>query len=169
MYHRMGGMMCPTCGYEVGYGHKMGGLWMRGMGFMKMMFKKMPWKVMTHADELGLSEDQVESLRNRHVEAKKQMVQIGSQIKINMIDLKNAVMREEMDYQTAEAKAKEIGRLKGEKLTTMLQAMKDMRNILTPDQRMKIREMVMSWFKEGKMAGMEMEEEEEESGEMSEE
>lgn len=130
-----------------------------GHGFgMKAMFMMMPWKVMMHADELGLSEEQVEKLRARHIEAKKQMIQLGSQKKIAMIDLKNAVMREEMDLATAKAKAEEVAKLKGEKLIAMIQAMHDMKEILTPQQREKIKAMVMHWFKKMHGMGMGMEE-----------
>jgi hypothetical protein len=119
---------------------------------------------------LGLSEDQVEALRNRHSEAKKQMIQIGSQIKMNMVDVQNAVMREEIDMSTAEAKVREIGKLKGDMFLTIIQAMQDMRNTLSAGQRKKVKEMIMSWFKKGGMPGMEMEEgQEEESGEAPEE
>jgi Spy/CpxP family protein refolding chaperone len=153
----------------MGHGRKMGGIGMKGM---KAMFMKMPWKIIMHSDELGLSEDQIEALRNRHSEAKKQMIQIGSKIKMDMIDVKNAVMREEIDMPVAEAKVREIGKLKGDKFMAMIQAMQDMRNTLTPAQRKKIKEMIMSWFKKGKMFGMGMEEEgeeEEESDEAQEE
>jgi Spy/CpxP family protein refolding chaperone len=148
----------------------MGGFGMKGMGGMKAMFMMIPWKVMMHADELGLSEDQMDALRSRHAEARKQMIRIKSQIKMDMIDVQNAVMREEIDMQTAEAKVREIGKLKGDMFLAMIQGMNDMRHILTPDQRKMVKEMVMSWFKKGGMPGMEMEEgQESESGEMSEE
>lgn len=159
MHHGMGGMMCPTCG--MGMGHRMGGFG------MKAMFMMMPWKVIMHADELGLSEDQVEALRKRHSEAKKQMIQIGSQIKMDMIDVKEAVMREEINMPVAEAKIREIAKLKGDMFLAMVQGMHEMRGILTADQRRKVREMVMDWFKKGMMGGMEGEEGEE--GEMPEE
>lgn len=138
-----------------GLGHWMG-------GDIRAMFHAMPWKVMMHADEIGLSEEQCEELRKRHAEAKKQIIQIRSQIEMDFIDLKNAVMREEMDMPTAEAKIREIGSLKAEKWLTMIKAMHDMHQILRPEQREKVREMVLGWFKEGAMAGMGGEEEEEE-------
>ena len=139
-------------------------------GGLKAVFMKMPWKVIMHGDELGLSEDQVEALRNRHAEARKQMIQIGSQIKMDTIDVQNAVMREEMDMQSVEAKVREIGKLKGDMFMAMIEAMHDLREILTPDQRGKVKEMVMSWFKKGGMPGMGTEEgQEAEPGETPEE
>ena len=161
-HHGMGmGGECPTCGCGE-HGHWMG-------GGMNAMFCKMPWKVIMHAEEIGLSEEQVEALRNRHAEARKQMIQIRSQIEMDMIDVKNAVMREEIDMPTAEAKIHEIGKLKADKWLAMVQAMHEMRQILRPEQQQKVKEMVMGWFKKGGMAGMGAEEGEEgepsESGE----
>lgn len=151
--------MCPVCGGGMGEGMCGCG---KGLGGIKAMFKMMPWKVMMHACELGLSEEQVEAMRKRHAQARKQMIQIRSQIEMDMIDVKDAVMREEMDMATAEAKVREIGKLKGDKCMAMIQAMHDMRQILTPEQRHKVKEMVMSWFKKG---GMPMEEAPEAEGE----
>lgn len=153
MHRGMGGMSCPTCGCGAGEGH--------GMGGMKAMFKIMPWKIMMHAEEIGISDEQLEKLRNRHSEAKKQMIQIHSQIKMNMVDVKSAVMRDQIDMATAEAKIQEIGKLKAEMFLTMVRAMNDMRQMMTPEQHMRIKRMIMGWFKKGGMAGMEMEEEEE--------
>jgi Spy/CpxP family protein refolding chaperone len=138
-------------------------------GGMEAIFKMLPWKILMHADELGLNEDQIEAFRNRHAEAEKQLIRICGEIRIDIIDVKNAVMREEIDMQTAESKVREIGKLKGDKLMAMIQAMHDMRAILTPDQCKKVKKMFMSWFKKGGMPGAGMEEGEEESGEASEE
>ncbi|MCE5314600.1 MAG: Spy/CpxP family protein refolding chaperone [Armatimonadota bacterium] len=142
MHHGIG-ETCPTCGCGIGHGHQMGCIGMKGM------FMIMPWKIIMHSDELGLGEDQICTLRKRHAEARKQMIQIGSQIKINMIDVQDAVMREEIDMQAAEAKIRKIGKLKGDMFIAMVQAMNDMRQILSPDQRKKVKKMVMSWFKKG--------------------
>ena len=134
------------------------------------MFMMMPCKVITHADELGLTEDQVNTFRKRFAEARKQMIQLGSQIKMDMIDVQDAVMREEIDMPTAETKIREIGKLKGDMCLAMVRAMQEMRQILNPGQRKKVKEMIMSWFKKGGMPGMGMEEgQEAEPGDMGEE
>lgn len=165
MHHGMGGG-CPVCGGGMGHGMCRCG---KGLAGIVMMFKMMPWKVMMNADELGISEEQVEALRSKHVAAMKKMVELKCQMKLAKIDLKNAVMREEMDMATAEAKAHEIGKLKGEKIATMVKAMHEMRQTLRPEQRQKVKEMVMGWFKKGGMAGYEGAEEEEGEGEGEEE
>lgn len=158
--HKMMGAACPQCG--MGFGHKMGCGGMKGMGGgMKAMFMIMPWKIMMHAEELGLSEEQVAKIRNRHAEARKQMIQLKSQIKMNMIDVQNAIMSEEIDMPLAETKIREIGKLKSEKFLAMVQAMNDLRHIVTPEQRKKIKHMIMEWIKKGGMPPMEMEEDQE--------
>ncbi len=147
-------------GHHPGHGLPRHGQWMGGG--IRAMFYRMPWMVLMHADELGISDEQCEKLRNRHAEAKKQLIGLRSQIEMDMVDVKNAVMREEIDMPTAEAKIKEIGGLKAEKWLTMVKALHDMRQILRPEQQEKIKEMVIGWFKQGGMAGMGGEEEEEE-------
>jgi len=136
----------------------------KGLGMLKAMFMKMPWKVMMHAQELGLSEEQVEALRKRHSDALKQIIQIKSQMRMAEIDVKDAVMREEIDMATAEAKIQEIGKLKADKVLAIVHAMHDMRQIVTPEQREKIKEMVMGWMRKGGMAGFGGDEEQESEG-----
>jgi len=156
----MGGVMHR----ETKMGLAMTGLGLRGMGLgLRAMFRLLPLRIIMHAEELGLSDEQVNRFRDRYSDAWKEMIQLNSHIKVNMIDLKNAVMREDMDMKTAEDKAREIGRLKGEKSVAMIHAMHDMREILTQEQFNRVRDMVTNWFKSTfEMPGMEMEEEEEE-------
>lgn len=156
MHHGMGGG-CPVCG-GMGQGMCKCG---KGLGMIKGIFKMMPWKVMMHADELGISEQQVEALRTKHTDAIKKMIELKSKMEMAKVDLKNAVMREEIDMGTAEAKALEIGKLKGEKILAMIKAMHEMRQTLSEEQRHKIKEMVMGWFKKGGMASFEGGEEQE--------
>jgi len=133
MEHGMGGTTSSTCGCP-----------------MEAMFKMLPWKIIMHADELGLSEEQVDAFRNQHADLEKRMIQLGSEIKIGMIDVKNCViLREEIDLHSVESKVREIGKLKGDMLMAKIKAMQEMRKILTPDQRKKVKEMVKCWFKKG--------------------
>jgi Spy/CpxP family protein refolding chaperone len=164
MHHGMGGG-CPVCGGGMGQGSCGCG---KGLGGIKAMFMKMPWMVIMHAEELGLSEEQVEKLRKRHSEALKQIIGIKSQMKMDMIDVKDAVMREEIDMPTAEAKIREIGKLKADMFLAIIHAIHDMRQIATPEQRAKIKAMMMGWMQKGGMAGFGGEEEQEGEGESEE-
>lgn len=166
--HRMGEKGCPSCGSGMGMGQKHGPGMMESGG-IKRMFMILPWKIMMHAEELGMSKDQMEAFHRRFTDLKKEMIQIGCQKKIAFIDLKSAIMKEEMDVEGAEAKACEIGQLKGDFLAAMVRGMSDMRNILTEDQRKMVKKMIMDWMKRSHGLGAGMEGGEEEESEESEE
>lgn len=162
MHHGMGGM-CPMCGSME---HHMGGHGMKGM---KGMFMMMPWKMMMHKEELGISDDQIAKMRDIHVNMLKKKVQLKSQIKLDKIDLKSMIMQEQVNMQEVEQKVRDMMKLKGDVKLTWIQAMQDMKNTLTPDQRKNIKMMIMSMCKEGGMPGGDpMEEEEEEESESEE-
>jgi len=160
MHHGMGGMKCPMCGCM---GHHMGGHGMKGM------FMMMPWKIMMHKAELGISDDQIAKMRDIHVNMLKKKVQLKCQMKLDKIDLKSMIMQEQVNMQEVEQKIRDMMKLKGDMKLTWIQAMQDMKNALTPDQRMKIKSTIMSMCKEGEMPGGDpMEEEEEEEPESEE-
>lgn len=159
MQHGMGGM-CPTCGCG------MGGHGMRGKGMKAMMM--MPLKMMWIAEELGLSEDQKNKLRDIMNNKRKQKVQLKCQAKLARIDLMDMLFREQVNMQDVEQKIRELSKLKADMHIMKIQSWQDMKNTLTPEQREKMKAMMMSWWKD-KMGGegpMEMDEgEEEEEGE----
>ncbi|MHB0912620.1 MAG: Spy/CpxP family protein refolding chaperone [Armatimonadota bacterium] len=162
--HGMGESRCYVCGQAIGH-HHMGGHGMAHKG-MKGMFM-MPWKMMMLREELGLSDDQVDRIRDIYTNMRKHKVQLRSRIEMNKIDLQTMMMREEMNMQEIEQKIREIANLKAEKYIGWVRAMQEMRNVLTPDQRDSVKSMIRSFWKEGGMSGEGMEEEE--TGEASEE
>ena len=158
MHHGMGESRCPTCGQPMGpppAPHHMGGHGMYGMAHkgMKGMFM-MPWKMMVLRKELGLSDDQVNRIRDMYTNMRKQKVQLRSQIQLNKIDLQNMLMREDVNMQEVEQKIRDIANLKAEMHIAWIRAMQDMRNTLTPEQRDRVKSMIMSFWKEGGAAGM---------------
>jgi Spy/CpxP family protein refolding chaperone len=155
MHHGMGGM-CPTCG--CGEGHH----GMRGMMGMKWM---MPWKLMMIADELGLSQDQRDKIHTTIIDMRKKKVQLKSQMAMDKIDLQGMMImamqtNEPMNMQVVEQKVRDIMNRKADMKLAMIQAIQDMKGTLTPEQRDKLKEMMMSWMKGGEES-MEMEEDEE--------
>ena len=168
MHHGMGGMMCPICGAMVEHhmaghhlaGHQTGGM-MGGKGMMK------PWKLMMIGEKLGLSEDQRNRMREIMTSSKKKKIGLKCQIETIKVDLMSMMWQEQMNMQEIEQKVREVANLKADKKIAWIQAMNDMKNVLTPEQRQEMKEMMMGWWKKGGMGGepTEMEEEEEESEE----
>lgn len=167
MHHGMGGMGCPICNAMMQHhmgGHGMG---MRGMmggkGMMGMVMK--PWKMMMIADELGLSDDQKQKLRDMWIGMRKQKVQTHCEIKLRKIDLMDMLLREQVNMADVEKQIRDMMNLKADMKIAMIRTMQDMKNTLTPDQRNKMKSMMMSWRKKGGWSGMGEESMEEEEGE----
>jgi Spy/CpxP family protein refolding chaperone len=142
---------------------------MHGAGHKGMFM--MPWKMLVLKEELGLSDDQINRIRDLYVNMRKQKVQLKCQIKLNKIDLQSMLMREDVNMPEVEQKIRDTANLKAEKHIAWVRAMQDMRNILTQEQRGKIKSMLMSFWKEEGETGEETmgEDEETESGEEVEE
>ncbi|HUV05173.1 MAG TPA: periplasmic heavy metal sensor [Armatimonadota bacterium] len=128
----------------------MGGHGMKGM---RGPFMMMPWKILMHSEELGLSEDQMARIRDTHTNMRKQKVKLHSEIKLLKIDLQNLLMQDQVNMQEIEQKVREMSKLKADMHLAWIQAMQDMRNALTPDQRKQIKSMIMSFWKKGGIAG----------------
>lgn len=161
------GMGCPIC--DTMMRHHMGHHGMGGKGGMMGMFMK-PCKVMMIGRKLGLSDDQIKKMRDRLTDMKKQKVKIKCDLKLRKIDMMGMLMQEQVNMQEVEAKVREIMNLKADMKLAWIQAMQDAKGMLTPDQREKAKEMMMSWCMKGGMGGEEgPEEEEEEPEEESEE
>lgn len=165
MHHGMGGTMCPICGGMMG-GHHMGGHGMGGMMGGKGMMK--PYKLMMIGEKLGLSEDQKNRMREIMTSSKKKKIGLKCQIETIKVDLMNMIWQEQMDMAQIEQKVREIANLKADKKIAWIQAMNDMKNVLTPEQRQKMKEM-MGWWKKGGTGDEPMEMEEGEESEEEEE
>ena len=147
-----------------------------GMKCMKGGFM-MPCKLKMHAEELGIGEDKISKIHDIFTNMRKQKVKIKSEISLLEIDLHNLIMQEQVNMPDVEQKIREIAKLKADKKIAWIQAMQDMRNVLTPEQQKNIKKMIMSFWKMkmggmGSKGGMYIEEEEEveeEEGEEEEE
>ena len=160
MHHGMGGTACPMCG--CGMGHH----GMKGMMGMKWMM--MPWKLMMIADELGLSDDQKNNIREIITNTRKTKVQLRSQIEMDKIDLQNMVMQEQVNMQAVEQKVRDKANRKADMKIAMIQATQDIKNTLTPEQRDMMKQMAKSWMKGGMPGEESMEVEEGEESESEE-
>lgn len=165
MGHGKSGMGCPVCGSMMG-GHHMGG---HGMGGMMGKGMMKPLKLMMIGEKLGLSEDQKNRMREIMTSSKKKKIGLKCQIETIKVDLMSMIWQEQMNMQEIEQKVREIANLKADKKIAWIQAMNDMKNVLTPEQRQKMKEMMMGWIRKGGMGGEPMEMEEDEESEEEEE
>lgn len=91
--------------------------------------------------QLGLSNDQVLSLRALRSEHAKQAIRRYANIKIARLELKDLLAEETWNVPRAEEKIRQISRIRTQARLTRLHALARARDILTPEQRKKLTEL----------------------------
>ena len=158
-----GGMMmgpCGMCGQGQGMmmpmmgGQKDHGKPSSSVSLMKMLHK---WGELffTQKDELGLTEqqlDEIESILMSHV---KSAIRKKADLKILLIESKEALLKEEIDLKAAEKKLKAMEALKTEMAMDGIRTLKKALAVLTPEQQKKIRRLFKNTcLMRGKTMGM---------------
>lgn len=127
----------PMKEQRAGYGPMM------EMGSMDMMGDMMGM-CLDHADEIGLTDDQVMKLKPIHREMQKKHARFKADLKIAEIELMEIMEVKDFDLEKAGAAVKKIEGIKTAHHLEMLQAMKEVRGSLTDEQFKKMKTMMMS-------------------------
>ena len=125
----------PMRGHGEGYGQMM------GMGNMDRMGDMMGMCI-EHADELGLTDDQIMKMKPVHREIKKKDARFKADWKIAEIELMEIMEVKDFDLEKANSAVKKIEEIKTAHHLEMLKAMKEMRSILTDEQFKKMKKMM---------------------------
>ena len=131
-----GGMMGGMGHQDMGMMHGMGG--MMGCGMMMNDYHPM-WK---HLMGLGLDDKQKEALKALRSKTMKDMAKKMADKQIAGIELRDLLDKEPMDMKAVEAAAKKNESLRTEMFLTHVKAHEEMKSILTPDQRKRLKEMM---------------------------
>ena len=110
---------------------------MGGPGGMRMMHMQMM------AEHLGLSDAQREKMRDIHERAQRGHIQARADIQIARMDLHKLLREDHVDRGAVDSQIDKISRLRTEQAHAHMAAMLDAREVLTPDQRAKAKEMRM--------------------------
>jgi Spy/CpxP family protein refolding chaperone len=121
--------------HREGHGQMMGMGPMDGMGDMMGMCIK-------HADELGLTDDQIAKMKPVHREMQKKQARFKADLKIAEIELMEIMEVKDFDLEKASAAVKKISEIKTAHHLEMLKAMKEMRTTLTDEQFKKMKKMM---------------------------
>ncbi|HEX9135658.1 MAG TPA: periplasmic heavy metal sensor [Nitrospirota bacterium] len=97
-----------------------------------------------HKDELDLTDAQVESLQKALVSAKKEAILKGAQVKALEMELGEMVSQPDFKLDAALAKLKEVEDARLELRTAMIKASSAARDMLSPEQLKKLKDMHMS-------------------------
>jgi Spy/CpxP family protein refolding chaperone len=131
--------------------HKEGHGQMMGMGTMDKMGDMMGMCI-EHADELGLTDDQIMKMKPVHREMQKKQARFKADLKIAEIELVEIMEVKDFDLEKASAAVKKIAEIKTAHHLEMLKAMKEMRTIMTDEQFKKMKKMMSMKMGEKKPA-----------------
>ena len=121
--------------------HREGHGQMMGMGNMDRMGDMMGMCI-EHAEELGLTDDQIMKMKPVHREMQKKDARFKADRKIAEIELMEIMEVKDFDLEKASAAVKKIEEIKTAHHLEMLKAMKEMRSILTDEQFKKMKKMM---------------------------
>ena len=126
-------------GMQEGMGHE-GMSMMHGMGGGMMMDDDHPmWK---HLMSLGLEDKQKDALKALRSKTMKDMVKKRAEKQIAGIELKDLLDKDPVDMKAVEASVKKNESLKTEMLLAHIRAHEELKSLLTPDQRKRLKEMM---------------------------
>lgn len=92
-------------------------------------------------DELSLSEEQVKKLQSIKIECEKSKIMTRARIGVGGLELQELLDQPVVDRGKVDAKIKEIGEIKTEGEINDIHAMIDAREVLTPEQKEKLRKL----------------------------
>jgi Spy/CpxP family protein refolding chaperone len=95
-----------------------------------------------HADEMGLTDDQIMKMKPVHREMQKKQARFNADLKIAEIELVEIMEVKDFDLEKASSAVKKIEEIKTAHHLEMLKAMKEIRTILTDEQFKKMQKMM---------------------------
>ncbi|OGR27969.1 MAG: hypothetical protein A2X83_09315 [Desulfuromonadales bacterium GWD2_54_10] len=114
---------------------------MMGMGDMDKMGDMMGMCI-EHAEEMGLTENQIMKMKPLHREMQKKQARFIADLKIAEIELMEIMEVKDFDLEKASAVVKNIADIKTAHHLEKLKVMKEMRTIMTDEQFMKMKKMM---------------------------
>lgn len=114
-----------------------------------------------HRQELALTPAQVENLRKLGTDVQRDAIKRQAERRLAELDLRTLLMpdaadpNKPLDLAKAEAKVREIERLRGDERVARLRSLEQSRQVLTPEQREKLRTLLSQrWQHRGPQPGM---------------
>ena len=117
------------------------GMGCMGGGGMMMGEHHPAWK---HLMSLGLDEKQKEALKGLHSRVMKEMVKKSADKKIAAIELRDLLDKDPVDMKAVEAAVKKGESLRTEMILAHIRAREEMKSLLTPEQRKRLKELMES-------------------------
>lgn len=117
-----------------------------------MVVLAQPWQKWLYnkkaVEEIGLSEDQVETLRALYVDTEKQLAQLQADLKAQKIDLQDEIKAEKPSTEKVMKLVEEGGKIQTEIKKIRLQRLLKSRDVLQPEQQEKAKQLMKkAWQK----------------------
>lgn len=96
--------------------------------------------IMAKASELGLSDAQVQKIRDLEYNLKKSVIKKDADIKLLALDIRQALTKDDVDTNAVNGLIDQKYAIKAQKAKEDIQAYADLKNVLTPDQTKKLKE-----------------------------
>jgi len=97
---------------------------------------------MEHADEIGLTDDQIMKMKPVHNEMQKKQARFKADLKIAEIELREIMEVRDFDLEKAGSGVKRIEGIRTDHHLAMIRAMKEIRTLLTDEQFNKMKKMM---------------------------
>ncbi len=103
-----------------------------------------PGFILRFANQLDLSQDQIQKLETLKLEFKKVAIQNQANRKVALLDLKEILNAKSPNFKKAQVKLNQITNLEGKLRTAFLNKIQQGRQVLTPDQLQKLKGLATS-------------------------
>ncbi len=123
---------------------------MHGMGGGMMEAEHPVWKMMM---ELKLDDHQREKVKAIKRKAMKDMIRKSADLRIAQLELKDLLDKDSVDMKAVEAKLRHIEKMRTDMHLSLIKAVEEVKAILTPEQKKKLREMLETSPRMGMMRG----------------
>lgn len=97
--------------------------------------------MLSHRDELNLSSEQVRNLERLRSDFEREAVKSEGDLRVAELDVSEILKADSVDVKKAEAKVREIERLRADLRIARIRAIEQAKAVLTPEQRDKLRTM----------------------------
>ena len=105
----------------------------QGKGKLEEKFYKTAWLAMKNAEELGLTEEQVDKIKALKFQVKKDVITKTAEIEILGVDIKEQMWEDKLDVQAINKIVDKKYELKKEKTKYIISAIANLRNIIGED------------------------------------
>ncbi len=116
---------------------------------LKSMFFKKTKMILKEAEELGLSDDQIDAVKKLKSDTKKSFIKIKSEIDTVKVDFEDAVSADEMDVSAVNSLIDKKYQLKAKKAKEIVAGMAKIKTILNEEQYTQFKDMCKNKMKEG--------------------